>query len=79
MRVEGRSSALRECYDARYPLLRIWSLGMGLPSFKNKTGGDAEMEVNRDGSLVWECDKGSSVVRVRLPLRPIVMEHAVLL
>jgi len=51
----------RECFDARYPLLRVWSLGMDLPVFKADGSRDAVMVV-REGQ-VWECARNSQQVR----------------
>ena len=51
----------REMFDARYPLLRVWSLGMRLPAFKADGSRDAVMVV-REGQ-VWECARNSQQVR----------------
>ena len=51
----------REMFDARYPLLRVWSLGMGLPAFKADGSRDAVMVVCED--QVWECSRNSQQVR----------------
>ena len=48
-------------FDARYPLLRIWSLGMSLPVFKSNGSGDAWMIVGE--GQAWECARGSRVAR----------------
>ena len=59
---------LREEFDARYPLLRVWSLGMpGLPNLKADGSGDAEMIVRNNPEQVWECAKGSREVSFRQP------------
>jgi len=64
-RVAGMPDTLHEGFDARYPLLRVWSLGMGLPSFKADGSGDAEMVVRSSPMQVWECAKGSRQVTFR--------------
>jgi len=51
----------RQYFDARYPLLRAWSLGMGLPTFKSDGSRDAFM-IAREGQ-VWEWASDSNVVR----------------
>jgi len=51
----------RVCFDARYPLLRIWSLGMSLPAFKSDDSGDACMVIG--GGQAWACAKDSRVAR----------------
>jgi len=56
---------LRDGFDARYPLLRVRLLGMGLPNFKADGSGDAEMVVRHDPEQVWECAKGSGQVTFR--------------
>ena len=58
-RVYGTSDVLREGFDARYPLLVVWSLGMGLPSLKPDKSGDAEMIVRNDPVQVWNCARDS--------------------
>jgi len=60
----------RERFDARYPLLRVWSLGMGLPTLKSDGSRDAFM-IAREGQ-VWECARNSSVHVVRFP--PTIVE-----
>jgi len=51
----------RVCFDARYPLLRIWSLGMSLPAFKSDGSGDACMVIGE--GQAWECAKDSRIAR----------------
>jgi len=58
--VAGKPDTPRERFDARYPLLRVWSHKMGVPRFKRDGSEDAEMVV-RDRQ-VWECAKGSHTV-----------------
>jgi len=67
LRVAGASNTLREGFDARYPLLRVWSLGMGLPSLKEDKSGGVEMVVRNEPKQVWECAKGSLQVTYRQP------------
>ena len=62
LRQPGIPDTLREGFDARYPLLRTWSLGMGLPMFKTDGSGDAEMVVRSNPEQVWECARGSRQV-----------------
>ena len=50
---------MREGFGARYPLLKVWSLGMGLPRFKEDGRGDAEMVVRNDPEQVWACVRNS--------------------
>jgi len=57
----------RECFDSRYPLLRVWSHGMGLPAFKDGSR-DAVMVV-REGQ-VWDCARNSQRVRTEPAAEP---------
>jgi len=58
-RVYSTSDVLREGFDARYQLLIVWSLGMGLPSLKPDKSGNAELIVRNDPMQVWNCTRGS--------------------
>jgi len=64
-RVADMPDTLHERFDARYPLLRVWSHTMGVPKFKDDGSKDAEMVV-RD-KQVLECAKGSRDVRIQAP------------
>jgi len=64
-RISGTPNVLREGFDARYPLLVVWSLGMGLPSLKPDRSGNAEMIVRTDPVQVWDCAKGSRQITFR--------------
>jgi len=66
-RVTNVSDVLREGFDARYPLLKVWSLGMALPRFKPDGSRDAEMVVRDDPEQVWECARGSHQITFRQP------------
>ena len=61
----------RERFDARYPLLRFWSLGMGLPTFKDDGSRDAFMVVGE--GQIWECVRNSRVVR----FMPVIVDPAI--
>ena len=64
-RISGTPNVLCEGFDARYPLLVVWSLGMGLPSLKPDKSGNAEMIVRNDPVQVWDCAKGSRQITFR--------------
>ena len=66
--------ALREGFDARYPLLKVWSLGMRLPRLKPDGSGDAEMVVRDNPEQVWECQRGSRQITFRQPTVEVVAE-----
>ena len=56
---------VREGWDARHPLLVVWSLGMGLPFLKEGGSGDAQMLVRNNPEQVWECAKNSREIKFR--------------
>jgi len=68
LRIPDTPDTLLEGFDARYPLLTVWSLGMGLPRFKADGSRDAEMVVRNHPEQVWECARGSRQIIFRRPI-----------